>query len=228
MDPGIVLNRGRDAFWAGRYQEALDDLIWFHENALQHDRAYYGVRLSFALGHWKDLADVYPPAMDALEAVRSTAVSSLRAGSGNRDLFHDLMSINRELGKGHETYVLFRDLSTKQPELAKECRHLAVDAIVEAGDYDLASKCLPHPESYLLWLGDRLNADLERKGVPRRTAVRRREAYVNNYCHDVRIALRILKGLKNYDAAGAALEWAIALVGQRTARAMVLAQLVAK
>lgn len=225
MDPGTVLNRGRDAFWAGQHQEALEDFVWFHEYALQHDRAYYGVRLSFALGNWRDLADVYPPAMEALESVRSRAAASLRAGHGTRELFHDFESINRELKKVRETYELFRELWTGQPELAQQYRDLAVEAIVDAGDFELASKCLPHPESYLLWLSDQLNHNLERKGGPRRTAIQRREAFVRNYCHDVRTALRILKGLKNNDAAKAALEWAIALVGPRTARAMVLEQL---
>jgi len=228
MDPGTVLNRGRDAFSAGRYQEALDDFIWFHDNALQHDRAYYGVRLSFAIANWKDLADVYPPAREALESVRSRAAATLRAGSGNRELFHDFKSINRELKEVRETYDLFRELWTSHPELAKECRDLAVEAIVDAGDFDLASKCLPHPENYLLWLRDRLNENLERKGVPRRIAMRRREAYVHNYCSDVRTAVRILKGLRNNDAAKSALEWAVALVGPKTARAMVSEHLTSK
>lgn len=225
MDPGTVLNRGRDAFRAGRYQEALNAFVWFHDNALQHDRAYYGVRLSFAIGNWRDLADVYPPARKALESVRSRAAAALRAGSGSRELFHDFKSINRELEKVRETYDLFRELWTSQPELAKECRDLAVEAIVDAGDFDFAAKCLPHPESYLLLLSDRLNGDLERNGVPRRIAIRRREAYVHNYCRDVRTAWRILKGLRNNDAARAALEWAVALVRPRTARTMVLEQL---
>ena len=225
MDPGTVLNRGRDAFWAGRYKEALDDFVWFHENALEHDRAYYGVRLSFALGNWKDLADVYPPAMEALESVRSRAARTLGTGAGGRHLFHDLVSINRELGKGRETYSLFCGLWRKHPDLAKQCRDLAVEAVVDAGDFELASKCLPHPEAYLLWLSDRLNDDLERKGVARHIEKRRREAYVRNYCGDVKTGLRILKGLKNHGAAAAFREWAIALVRPRAARRMVVEQL---
>jgi hypothetical protein len=226
MDPGTVLNRGRDAFRSGQYQQALDDLIWFHENALLHDRAYYGVRLSFALGYWRELADVYPPAMEALQTMQSRTVTTLRAGAGNRDLFNDFVSINRELGKTRETYDLFRALWAAQPDLAKECRHLAVDAVVEARDFELASKCLPHPESYLLWLSERLNADLTRQGIPRATALRRREAYVHNYCADVRTALRILNGLGHKEAVRAAHEWAVALVEPKSARAMVAQQLV--
>jgi hypothetical protein len=228
MDPGTVLNRGKDAFFKHQYQEALECFIWFHENALVHDPAYYGVRLSFAIGYWKDLADVYPPAKAALESVRMSAALALRDGAGDRERFHDLVSINRELGKAIETYQLFREIWTRYPDLAKECRDLAVEAVVEAGDFQLASKCLPQPENYLLWLSDRLNQNLGRGGIPRKMAARRREAYVRNYCSDVRIALRILKGLKNPVAANAFHIWAVALVKPLTARAMVLERLASK
>jgi hypothetical protein len=137
MNAGEVLNRARVAFWNGRYQEALEGLAWFHDNALEHDRAYYGVRLSFALGYWKELADVYPPAMEVLQSVRARTIAALRSGTGGRALFHDLVSINRELGVVRGTYDLFRELLTAQPELAKQCRDLAVEAVVEAGDFEL-------------------------------------------------------------------------------------------
>lgn len=228
MDPGEILNRGRTAYFEGRHEEALRDLIWFHENALVHDQAYYGVRLSFALGYWKELGEVYPPALEALKAVKRRSEAALLGGEGTRALFHELASINREMECTRETYDLFRALNTRHPELAKKCADLAVGAMVEARDFKLASEHLPHPEEYLLWLSDRLNEDLGRTGVPPATAKRRREAYVRNYCHDVRIVLRILKGLGNSEEAKAALEWAIALVHPRQARAMVCAQLASR
>ena len=52
MDPGEILSRGRAAALEGRHEDALRDFAWFHEHALEHDMAYYGVRLSFALGYW--------------------------------------------------------------------------------------------------------------------------------------------------------------------------------
>jgi len=100
-----------------------------------------------------------------------------------------------------------------------------VEAIVEAKDFKLASKQLPHPEEYLLWLSERLNDDLTREGVPRATAIRRREAYVHNYCRDVRTTLIILAGLGNFEDEAATREWAIALVGPRQARSMVASKL---
>ena len=228
MDPGEILNRGKTAAFEGRNEEALRDFLWFHNHALEHDESYYGVRLSFALGHWMELAQVYPPALQALQSVKEQGERALLRGEGGRRLFHEVTSINREMARTGDTYKLFLGLRTDQPSLAKQCADLAVDAVVEARDFKLASECLPHPESYLLWLSERLNDDLGRQGVPPKTAKRRREAYVSNYCHDVRTTLQILKGLGNSEAAHAALEWAIALVQPRHARAMVCARLVAK
>jgi len=228
MDPGEILNRGRTSALEGRHEEALRDLLWFHENALKHDRAFYGVRLSFALGYWKELADLYPPALKALQSVKKQSEAALRRGEGGRELFNDVVSINRELDRESDTYKLFLALKRKHLDLTRKVGDLAIEAIVDAGDFKLASEYLPHPESYLLWLSDRLNDNLERKGVPRGIALRRREAYVHNYCRDVRTTLKILTGLRNRESAKAALEWAIALVRPRQARAMVCAQLISK
>ena len=225
MEPGEILRRGRAAALEGRNEDALRDFIWFHEHALKLDPAYYGVRISFALGYWTDLAEAYPPAQEALEKVRTRGEALLLSGDGDRSLFHDIASINQNLRRVQDTYKLFRRLLKTQPELARECGDLAVEAIVEAKDFKLASKQLPHPEKYLLWLSKRLNDDLTRKGVSREIADRRRVAYVHNYCQDVRTALKILKGLGNFNAAEAAREWAVALVGPRQARSMVSSKL---
>jgi hypothetical protein len=215
------LNRGRAAAWEGRSEDALRDFMWFHEHALDYDRALYGVRLSFALGYWTDLAETYAPARDALDAMAKRGEAALLSGRGDRNLFREVASINENLGRVRHTYELFRRLLKAKPALARDCRDLAVEAIVEAKDFKLASKQLPHPEEFLLWLSERLNDDLTRKGVSRKTAIRRREAYVHNYCRDVRTALKILRGLGNFQAAEATREWAIALVAPRQARSMV-------
>ena len=174
MDPGQVLEQARQATFEGRHEEALRHLIWFHEHALDYDRAHYGVRLSFALGYWADLAKVYAHAKRALQSAKSHAASELLEGRGNRDLFHDVASINRELRRPVDTYKLFRALRKQQPALAQESAHLAIDSIVEAGDFKLASQYLPHPEAYLLWLSDGLNKSLESAGaIP--SASRRRD-----------------------------------------------------
>ncbi len=228
MDPGEVLTRGRTAALDGRHQEALRDLVWFHEHALEHDRAYYGVRLSFALGYWRDLADEYPPAMEALLSTKRITEAKFASGEGDRHVFRDIVALNRELGRVTDTYHLFLRTKNENPTLAKQCADLAIDAIVELKDFRLAAEYLPHPESYLLWLSERLNDDLTKAGRSRRGLKARREADVRNYCHDVRTALQILRGLRNSKGATAALIWAIALVERPQERAMVCKHLTAQ
>jgi hypothetical protein len=170
------------------------------------------------------LADIYPPAMDALLATKRFSEAKFISAEGDRHTFHDIVAINRELGRVTDTYKLFRRAKRENPTLAKKCADLAIDAIVEARDFKLVTEYLPHPESYLLWLSDRLNAELA-KADGRSSAKARREAEVRNYCHGVRIALKVLRGLGNREAAKAALVWAIALVDSSEERAMACKQL---
>lgn len=64
------LRSAQQAAEAGRYAEALEGYIWYHDNALSHDPAQAGVRLSYAIGYWLKLAQDYPPALLALKDIR--------------------------------------------------------------------------------------------------------------------------------------------------------------
>jgi len=72
IDPRQVLDSARDNARNGRHAEALEDFIWFHDNALKHAPNLRGVRSSFALLYWHDLARGYPPAGAALHEDTST------------------------------------------------------------------------------------------------------------------------------------------------------------
>jgi hypothetical protein len=222
MDPGNILRRGQVHASEGRHKEALCDYLWFHKHALEHNRAYYGVRLSFALLYWKQLAEAYPPAATAMTEVRNEAAAAVLTLEGDTwTLFDEVMAIDRELGRSRDTYGLFLALMAKDQERAKRCAALAIPSIVEAGDYDLATKFLPHPEHYLLLKSERLNENLERKVEPRRRALAELDAFVHIYCEDVELLLRVIEGVGEKSWRGAAMVWAIALVRPRKARSMV-------
>ena len=138
MNPIERLVQAREAVLGRRYEEALDILIWFHDHALEFDQAYYGVRLSFALGYWVELAQAYPKAMDALLEMRDRKTAAILKGDGNRDLFHDVEAINESLQMESRTYDLFRAIHCAFPVLAEDCASLALPAIVTAKDYRLA------------------------------------------------------------------------------------------
>lgn len=226
MDPGDILRRGRAHASEGRHKDALTDYLWFHKHALEHERAYYGVRLSFALAYWKELSNVYPPAATAMKTVRDeTAAALLRAEGNTRILFDEVAAIDRELGLSQNTYKLFLSLTRKDLGRAKECAELALPSIVQAKDYKLATQFLPHPEDYLLNESARLNENLERKVLPRRRALAELDAFVHIYCEDVKLLLRVLEGVGEMAWCRSAVEWAIALAGSRKARTMVTLQL---
>lgn len=226
MDPGDILRRGRAHASEGRHEEALTDYLWFHKHALEHERAYYGVRLSFALAYWKELSNIYPPAAAAMKTVRDeTAAALLRAEGNTRTLFDEVAAIDRELDLSRDTYELFLSLMMKDPGRARKCAELALPSIVEAEDYKLATQFLPHPEDYLLYESERLNENLEHKVLPRRRALAELDAFVHIYCEDVKLLLRVLEGVGEKAWRRAAVEWAIALVQSRKARLMVAIQL---
>jgi hypothetical protein len=76
MNPQIRLQNAFTAAGEGRHEEALREYIWFHDHALELEPALYGVRLSFALAYWVELAQDYPAARTALEGIRDRTVQS--------------------------------------------------------------------------------------------------------------------------------------------------------
>jgi len=117
---GKALDEAKRLFKDGDCAGALERHEWFHEHALEFKSGYYGVRLSFALGHWKKLADDYPPALTSLIAVRDRDTQRLLAGTGAPQLLHDVYSINEALEQTDSTLELFRRLEIAHPELARQ------------------------------------------------------------------------------------------------------------
>lgn len=129
----------------GKHEDALKRFLWFHDHALEHQPSMYGVRLSFALSYWKQLGDVYPPALAALKRTRDDKTERLVQKESNRNLFHDVMALNRTLDEDAKTVDLFRALDKDRPDFAKQCWDIAKEAIIKAKAYDLARKYIGNP-----------------------------------------------------------------------------------
>ena len=225
IDPGERLQKGEEAARQGRYQEALDEYVWFHENALEHDDAYYGVRLSFALASWVLLANEYPPALTRLREVRDTKASLLRTGDGNREHFHDVEAINRRLGESLGTYQLFVDIESARPELASACSSIARAAMIAARDFLRARRYMTNPAALIEKWANGLNEDLQRTvGEPdeefdMRSA--RKDAYITNYIQRITEVLTILVGNGERPEAKRLKQLAIESIRDRDARSRV-------
>lgn len=130
-------NAARDFARAGKYAEALERHEWYHENALRIAPSQSGVRLSFAIGRWKELGDQYPPALASLKAIRDAGVRELEAGTGDHQAFLDVQAINGELGEDAATIELFKFLVANHPAFARKCFRAVEDTLLDQGEIEL-------------------------------------------------------------------------------------------
>ncbi len=136
------LSDTQDLAEGGKYEEALERFLWFHEHALEHQPAMAGVRLSFALSYWKVLGDDYPPALAALIDVRDRSTRQLMAGEGDWHTFQDVAALNRTLEEDAKTVDLFQALDEQQPKLSKKCWIVARHSVIDAKRFELVRKYL--------------------------------------------------------------------------------------
>lgn len=189
------LNSARQVTIEGRYEEALNEFVWFHDHALEEEPALYGVRLSFALMYWMELAEAYPRAKQVLEEIRDRKTNALIHGEGSRETFHDVEAINEALGCTAHTYSLFVQLASSNSGLAESCSKLALPAIVCEGDFALAARYLPEPENRIMELGQSLNEDIEDlKQLPHPHA-QLRDVHIKIYASQVQIIVSIVAGV---------------------------------
>jgi len=211
---------------AGRYEEALREHIWFHDHALEEEPALYGVRLSYALGDWAELANRYPPALTALKAIRDTKSERLVQGDGDRRLFHDVRAINEHLDQQASTYELFVRLQETNPAVAEKCADLAMAAIVGAKDFGLARKLVRDPDNAIRKWSRILNEDVaDLPNEPPSKASRLLDAYVHYYVTQVRLLLDVFIGVGELEIAKSLRESALAAVESLPARDAVHAAL---
>jgi tetratricopeptide (TPR) repeat protein len=145
--PKAVLAEARSLEAQGRFEEALEKHLWFHEHALEHNEALAGVRLSFALTAWVALGEKYPPARQALVSLRDAKMAAIEEGKGSWMLFHDVAAINGYLQEEAKTVDLFRSIHERHPELARQCYQLAEDVLVASGDYEICLEYIGPPEA---------------------------------------------------------------------------------
>jgi hypothetical protein len=132
----ILLTAKNDAE-GQRYQMALAKHIWLFKNSAKIDPSMAGVRLSFALADWRELADEYPPAMKALVAARDEALDSVRTGSDSFSAFNDYASINEYLEQQEQTTEAFIMLNESNPLVARQVFNLALPALIRSKKYDV-------------------------------------------------------------------------------------------
>jgi tetratricopeptide (TPR) repeat protein len=138
------LQRIRKLFLEGKYEEALQQQLWFHE-ASKTSPGMGGVRLSYALSQWLELGQKYPKALDALKSIRDQHEKMLLSGKGGYAEFSEYSSINKILKEDDKTYNVFKQLHAQYPDIAVQCFRTALDLIIERKDYELCGAYIKDP-----------------------------------------------------------------------------------
>jgi hypothetical protein len=138
-DPQTVFHDAVALARQGKYEDALQHHLWFHEHALEHNPAFAGVRLSYALAAWVELGANYPPALRALTSVRDDKVKAIADGKGSFEAFHDVAAINEYLKESPRTVALFRAIHQASPELAGPCYRVAEPHLVAQREYAICA-----------------------------------------------------------------------------------------
>lgn len=149
-DPSTILNEAHGDTLAGRYDDALAKHLWYHENALVIEPAQYGVRLSFALAYWKELADKHAPALEAMQKLQAAARARVNErGSEDARAFHEFASFNEYLGGEDATLDVYLDLERDSREFGKRCYRSVETLLIDAGEWEVCGRYVGKPEERL-------------------------------------------------------------------------------
>ena len=186
-----VLMEARRLADEGKYEEALQKHLWYHDHALEINPGHSGVRLSFALSDWVALGRMYPKALVALRAIRDEKRAHLLAGKAARDLFEEVASISLYLGEGPSVVGLLKQLLSADPALDWDVYRIVDEALVDAGEFALARRFMRNPRGDLAMFDEILSGALEVLGQ-RRYADHYLDAPRRGYAADVARLLTVL------------------------------------
>lgn len=145
QDMQKYLSETKEMVTQKKYKEALERYIWFQDHALEYNKAMSGVRLSFALSYWKELAEVYPPAMIALIEMRDIKTKAILDSNASIKLFADVVGLNRTLGEANKTIELFESIRQLHPDKSQYCWFYARDALFNAKRFDIIKNYIGNP-----------------------------------------------------------------------------------
>lgn len=170
-DPSAIRDEAEMDVQEGRFGLAAEKYLWYHENALKYEPALSGVRLSYALGDWHDLAEKYPPALRDMRLVRDRAEESIRSRDRDPFEFIELVALNSYLAEDGRTIELFKWLDQYDRKLARNVFVIAQDVLVHWGELELCEKYMVGRNSFdyaledhqksLRWLNERYDGNVD-------------------------------------------------------------------
>ena len=147
-----ILDKAREAFKSSDYANSLKNYENFFEQTF--NTSYYGVRLSYCLSEWKELADIYPDAMIRLQSKRDEALQ-LFEKTKEPEHFHDYKAICNVLDSPDEALKEFLRLHTKDRALSTKIIRFIWDELIEKEEWEICLEYLDNPlEKYELYFGN--------------------------------------------------------------------------
>jgi len=144
-----VLEDAQLAHKAGDFVNALKFYEHFFDHALDDDPyALYGVRLSYCLQGWADLALEFPGAKNNLES-KKRAMLSQYLETKDPERFHDYFTICRHLGKETDALEQFLTQHHEQPNSAAKLIKYVWDDLVNAEQWSVCNDLLIEPNQKL-------------------------------------------------------------------------------
>jgi hypothetical protein len=217
-----VLREARQLVKSEQYAAALEKYIWFHDHALDFDRALAGVRLSYAIFEWVDLGKVYPPAREALERVRDTKTESLAQGTYDVMLFHDVASINRAFGEVERTRDLFKVIADADRSVAEKCFRIALESLVDTKEFALARSFITDPQKQIEQFA--MPFKFGHQSTPS-ISPEAQEAFVSIYVKNVSRILQVFLGVGEEDVANRLRQFALECVADAQLRDRIMERL---
>lgn len=126
-------------YYTGNYEAAHEKYEWYFENAEQLKPSLRGVRVSFCLAGWVDVAKKYPPAMNRISELKTQAIDEFNKKS-SIEAFRDFSCISRYLETGSEVLDIFYKFHRTDKDIAKKLFRHAYEFLVEKEEWEICSE----------------------------------------------------------------------------------------
>ena len=145
--PKDILGLARAARKDGRFEEALAHYEYFFDHALDGDaHSLYGVRLSYCLAEWAAMGEQYPLARERLERRAETTRRELEC-LRRPESFHDLVSINKYLGRDSASLDVFLTYHDADRPFAESIVRYLWRQLIEDQQWEICAAYLPDPRA---------------------------------------------------------------------------------
>ncbi len=128
VDIRARMDLARTLAQSGKYEEAADEYLWLWQHALEHERAYYGVRLSFMVGDMERLASNSAAAKRKFQEVRDKTGTALDKEKVDIETVVDWVALNRVVRDNQATLAWYDKVKTQpraKPLITRVSRELS-------------------------------------------------------------------------------------------------------